>query len=156
MCTIYTVLSVCQTIYIVRPCHAKLPPAGRRAAVGGWRIAEPPLCFPLLWVGCDHGARHVAEQTTQRGLESHGIHPTQYGFKPCGKPHWHGSTRRFSLNGIFKQRHAGCESQFMLPKRRFWNPEQIVACAFLKYFSRVSTRLTQLFVPDSKIFVWGA
>ncbi len=28
-------------------------------------------------------------------------------------------------------------SNFMLPKRRFWTAEQSVACAFLKYFSRV-------------------
>ncbi len=60
-------------------------------------------------------------------------------------------------------------SKFMLPKRRFWTAEQSVACAFLKFFSRVWVLLlgyhwlktrskthTQNFVQPSKIFVWGA
>ena len=58
---------------------------------------------------------------------------------------------------------------FMLSKRRFWTAEQSIAYPFLKEFQisgipkRVLKTLksaskthTQLFVPQSKIFVWGA
>jgi len=58
---------------------------------------------------------------------------------------------------------------FTLPKRRFWKPEQSVACAFLNEFSMIrrpslvltplkstSKTHTQRSVRASKIFVWGA
>ena len=59
-------------------------------------------------------------------------------------------------------------AKFMVPKRRFWTAEQIVAHAFLNEFSiigspkrvlnplkRTSKTHTQRFVQPSKIFGWG-